>query len=288
MAEIHDQSRPVSRSRLGQKALRYGPLEALEVSEPKRNSQASGHKAQPAKQEQLEKRDLSEDERKEIREFLDRKRDRPRAPKVRVKPAPRKPLNLDFPSELEVTRFMSAFGTCESAFAILMLYGVLNAACEGGSENPPRELDINEALAAVTGIRARDEIEGMLATQMVATHVAAMTALRRLKGSETIPQQDSNGNLVVKLLRTYAAQVEALQRYRGKGQQKVTVEHVHVHAGGQAIVGTVNPGRGGKEKSEEQACAAREISYEPGTPLRNPDPEREPVPIAGGARKTPV
>ena len=60
-------------------------------------------------------------------------------------------------------------------------------------------------------------------------------ALRRLKGSDTIPQQDSNGNLAVKLLRTFAAQTEALQRYRGKGQQKVTVEHVHVHTGGQAI-----------------------------------------------------
>jgi len=35
--------------------------------------------------------------------------------------------------------------------------------------------------------------------------------------------------------------LEALQRYRGKGQQKVTVEHVHVNAGGQAIVGTVHP-----------------------------------------------
>jgi hypothetical protein len=34
-------------------------------------------------------------------------------------------------------------------------------------------------------------------------------------------QQDSNGNLAVKLLRTFAAQTEALQRYRGKGQQKV-------------------------------------------------------------------
>ena len=42
-------------------------------------------------------------------------------------------------------------------------------------------------------------------------------------------------------LRTFTMQVEALQRYRGKGQQKVTVEHVHVHAGGQAIVGAVHP-----------------------------------------------
>ena len=98
----------------------------------------------------------------------------------------------------------------------------------------------------MTGIGARDEIEGMLAAQMVATHFAAMGVLRRLKGSETIPQQDSNGSLAVKLLRTFTMQVETLQHYRGKGQQKVTVEHVHVHSGGQAIVGAVTPGGGGR------------------------------------------
>ena len=30
------------------------------------------------------------------------------------------------------------------------------------------------------------------------------------------------------------------------------------------------------------------IAYAPDTLLRCPDPEREPVPIAGGARKTPL
>lgn len=38
----------------------------------------------------------------------------------------------------------------------------------------------------------------------------------------------------------YAILIEALNRYRGKGQQKVTVEHVTVNAGGQAIVGHLN------------------------------------------------
>ena len=89
----------------------------------------------------------------------------------------------------------------------------------------------------------------MLATQMVATQLAALAALRRIKGSENVAQQDSNGNLAVKLLRTFTAQVEALQRYRGKGHQKVTVEHVNVNAGGQAIVGTVQPGP--KKKCDE-------------------------------------
>jgi hypothetical protein len=42
-------------------------------------------------------------------------------------------------------------------------------------------------------------------------------------------QWKSNGNLAVKFLRTFAAQTEALQRYRGKGQQKLTVELVHIH-----------------------------------------------------------
>jgi hypothetical protein len=40
-----------------------------------------------------------------------------------------------------------------------------------------------------------------------------------------------------KLSPTYAALTEALDRHRGGGQQRITVEHVNVHAGGQAIVG---------------------------------------------------
>jgi hypothetical protein len=40
---------------------------------------------------------------------------------------------------------------------------------------------------------------------MIATHTAAMTVLRH-KTCETIPQQDSAGNLVAKLLRANTAQ----------------------------------------------------------------------------------
>ena len=81
---------------------------------------------------------------------------------------------------------MFAFGTSERAHADLMLYGILNAACDASRGNPPSERDINQVLAAVTGIGAKDEIEGMLATQMVATHIplssrrcAAKSNLRR-------------------------------------------------------------------------------------------------------------
>jgi hypothetical protein len=43
-------------------------------------------------------------------------------------------------------------------------------------------------------------------------------------------------------MRTFTAQLDALNKYRGKGEQKMEVKHVHVHEGGQAIVGNVNHG----------------------------------------------
>jgi uncharacterized protein RhaS with RHS repeats len=131
-----------------------------------------------------------------------------------------------------------------------MLGDVILAACDRSLAHAAGSEEINGALAAVTGLGARDETEGMLATQMVATHIAAMRALQRLGGSETVAQQDRNGNLAVKLLRTYTMQLGALQRYRGKGQQKVTVEHVHVNAGGQAIVGAVDSSAAKKSSKE--------------------------------------
>jgi hypothetical protein len=179
-------------------------------------------------------------ELQEARMFMNAREQRRKPPTITVKSRPGKPLNIDM-QDIDAVRLLSAFGTADPGFANLMLSGIINAACDRHQRGSPKAGDINDALAAVTGIGARDEIEGMLATQMVATHVAAIRVLRHLKGSERISQQDSNGNLAVKLLRTFTMQLEALQRYRGKGQQKVTVEHVHVNAGGQAIVGTVHP-----------------------------------------------
>ncbi len=109
------------------------------------------------------------------------------------------------------------------------------------------------ALAMVKGVGPRDPLEGMLAVQMVATHNAGLEMLRRSLIADQEPEfVDKAVNRANKLLRTFATQVETLQRYRGKTtQQKVTVEHVNVHQGGQAIVGSVtsNKGGGGDDES---------------------------------------
>jgi hypothetical protein len=159
----------------------------------------------------------------------------PDAPRLSVKSKPNQPLEVSQPSSADSAGLALAFGTTEGEVASILLNSLINAACDGTPGHPPSEQDVNGVLAAVHGIRADDEIEAMLAVQMVATHFAATRALRRLKGSDMVFQQDSNGNLAVKLLRTFAAQTEALQRYRGKGQQRMTLEHMFTPAGRQSL-----------------------------------------------------
>jgi hypothetical protein len=54
-------------------------------------------------------------------------------------------------------------------------------------------------------------------------------------GEQTFEGRRESLSQANKLSRTYAVLLDALNRHRGKGQQKVTVEHVHVHQGGPAL-----------------------------------------------------
>jgi hypothetical protein len=148
-----------------------------------------------------------------------------------------------------------------------------------------RDKQLSATIAALMGIAPKDEIEGMMAAQLVAAHNAAMECYRRaMISAQTFEGRRENLSQANKLSRTYAALVEALNRHRGKGQQKVTVEHVHVHAGGQAVVGVVaapgQPGGGGANKFEEQPHA-KQIPHAPEPALPCADPRREAVPVAG-------
>ena len=102
---------------------------------------------------------------------------------------------------------------------------------------------------------------------------------------QTVEGRSENLNQANKLSRTYVVLLDALNRHRGKGQQKVTVEHVHVHSGGQAVVGMVGaPGGGGSPKLEDQPHA-KQIAYAPQQPMWGADKEREPVPVARDAER---
>jgi hypothetical protein len=136
--------------------------------------------------------------------------------------------------------FMEALGTSDESFLDGFLGQIGNVASRGAKLN---EQGFNFVLSVVKGIEPRDQVESMLAAQMAAVHIATMTFARRLAHVENIAQQDSAERALNKLARTFATQMEALKRYRTGGEQKVTVQHVTVSEGGQAIVGNVTQGQ---------------------------------------------
>ena len=110
---------------------------------------------------------------------------------------------------------------------------------------------LNIALDGVAALAPRDGMEVMLCSQLIALHSQGMEFMRRaMLGDQTTSGVDCNVNRVAKTLRTFATMAECLRTYRSGGQQKVTVEHVTVQAGGQAIVGTVNKGADGSGLNE--------------------------------------
>ncbi|MCB1512628.1 MAG: hypothetical protein KDJ36_17170 [Hyphomicrobiaceae bacterium] len=145
---------------------------------------------------------------------------------------------------------------------------------------------LGATLAALEGIGPKDEMEGMMAAQLIAAHNAAMECYRRaMIGEQTFEGRRESLNQANKLSRTWATLLDALNKHRGKGQQKVTVEHVHVHAGGQALVGTVErPGGGDRTKLEEQPHA-KQIAHASEPALRGADASRDAVPIARDAER---
>jgi hypothetical protein len=150
------------------------------------------------------------------------------------------------------------------------------------SNEEERKTLFGATIAGLIGIAPKDELEGMLAAQLVACHNASMECYRRaMIGEQSFEGRRENLSQANKLSRTYATLLEALNRHRGKGQQKVTVEHVHVHEGGQAIVGNVEGG-GMRTKSEDQPHA---ITHAPGETLRGTNEEREAVPVASDGKR---
>ena len=102
---------------------------------------------------------------------------------------------------------------------------------------------LNGITPILCAINPSDELECMLAVQMIGIHNMAMEMMRRaMVSGQSVEGVSNNVNRVSKLTRTFIAQMEALNRHRGKGKQKITVEHVTVNEGGQAIVGSVEQG----------------------------------------------
>ena len=176
--------------------------------------------------------------------------------------------------------FKQLGGSDSDHFNQLLADQTLQALWIAHSDEEQRDRQYLAATAAMIGAKPENELEGMLIAQMVACHSATMECYRRgMLAEQSFEGRQFNLSAANKLSRTYAMLLDALNRHRGKGQQVVRVEHVTVQAGGQAIVGAVTQGGGGHKESEDRPHA---LAHAPEPEMRRADPNREPVPVAGG------
>jgi hypothetical protein len=186
-------------------------------------------------------------------------------------------IGFDHPNErIGQALVMEALASADADFVNGIVSQLANASGRG------REIDeygLNFMLSVIKGIEPRDQLEAMLASQMAAVHVASMTFARRLACVENIPQQDSAERAFNKLTRTFAMQMEALKRYRAGAEQKVTLQHVSVAEGGQAIIGNVThaPRKNGHEEAAQEKAAT--------PPPALPDTNVVPMPIVGKSKE---
>jgi hypothetical protein len=114
-----------------------------------------------------------------------------------------------------------------------------------------------------------------------------MELLRQVGTTGNRLQFNDAGNLAVKLLRTYTAQIEALKRYRSAGEQRVVVQHQHVNVTADQAAVQINsansaPGRRGAVSKPEERSHAQVVAYAPEPPMPCPDATRDTVPAADG------
>ena len=177
---------------------------------------------------------------------------------------------------------MDAVGTADFDF----YRGLIDQLASAGSRGDQiDEHQLNFLLSVVKGIKPKDQLEAMLAAQMAAVHVATMTLGRDLTNVETIEQQDSADRAFNKLARTFTTQLEALKRYRTGGEQKVTVQHVSVSEGGQAIVGNVTQAarEPAPEKTAKSVPALTDAQQIPMTIIG--EPERAPAAVPAQSKR---
>ena len=181
-------------------------------------------------------------------------------------------------------RLEDIFGTRGTAFAVSQLNRLM-AACRD-SDGKIDSGKLNGLLALIEGAGPVNEVQAALAVQMALTHHVAQQMLLRASAADQIPQFDSASNASVKLLRTFAMQVETLAKLQRGGEQVVKV--VHVHPGAQAIVGNVvsaqhGPRGGVDDEMRSQPHTKGELPAGCAMPVlevRSDDAQRQTMPLA--------
>ncbi len=227
------------------------------MAKKKTKKSKSTRKKKPVKKntKALAKKEYTDEEKARLAKYKERKERRPVKFKAAKSDSGKAAIALQEPDDpLVAVKMYEAFGTADADLQGHLLTQVVNTFGEISADGAGIEAQAaaaNKVIPILIGIQPQDEIEAMLAVQMIGVHNIAMDYMGKATRTDRVDFMSTYMNGATKSLRTFAAQMEALKKYRTGGQQRMIVEHVNVNEGGQAIVGTVNQGGG---KNEKKSC----------------------------------
>jgi hypothetical protein len=186
---------------------------------------------------------LSPRERAAIAAFYAKYETSPPAPRMKVSEKNGvTEVGLDHP-EPSVAYFLLAGALGASDFDFM--YGILDQLENATTGEGVNEPQLNFMLSVIRGIKPSDQVEAMLAAQMAVVHTATMTYGRLLAKATCLLEIEGPERALPKLARTFAAQVEALHRYRSTGERKPRDQEVKHNATGQRGNGVQPTANGG-------------------------------------------
>jgi hypothetical protein len=137
-------------------------------------------------------------------------------------------------------RLREAFGNTMSDEFVDVRLGKLVEALRPGPFDALEEPTLNAALAIIDSMQPQSELEALLAVQIIATGFSGLRLLRQSQQHMSEEFIDIYGNYAIKLLRLQGEMIQTFDRYRRGNKQTVEVRHVHIHSGGQGVVGIIN------------------------------------------------
>lgn len=181
------------------------------------------------------KKELSKLEQKALEKWRERDEERVGPPKFKMIGAKKLEPKEKDPDKF-VPQMMEATGSTDVDFYKIIMSQVTSTLNLGEDEEAA-----NFISAYMHGLKPSDETEGVLIAQMAGTHNLIMEYMRRaVIPGQYLEAANDYTNRAYKLMNIFLKQIETLEKYRGKAaQQKVIVEHVHIHEGGQAVVGHI-------------------------------------------------
>ena len=138
-------------------------------------------------------------------------------------------------------RLCTSFGIASSELLDRIVIQVNALQVSGPSDLDPSER-LLLAIAMMRELGPETGAEAFLAIQMIGVHEAAVSFLRAATSpGQSLEGADANVIRATRLMSLFTDQLDAMSKLKKRPQQKVTVvENVHVHPGGQAIVGAVS------------------------------------------------